>query len=120
MKRNAIIIYALSAASLIVFVLGMCMTFIPAWDAFGKGTIIGTIGIVMGLITFILSRKLNGKKILSLSRHTLAIILISAIGALTLGYGMCLSMIGGRMGLGIVIGITGIVILLLLIPVTRK
>ena len=36
-----------------------------------------------------------------------------------LGVGMCLSMVFGKMILGIVIGIIGIVILLMLIPLTK-
>ena len=41
------------------------------------------------------------------------------LGALLLGVGMCLSMVFGSMALGIVIGIVGIVVLLMLIPLTK-
>ena len=41
------------------------------------------------------------------------------LGALLLGVGMCLSMVFGKMLLGIVIGLVGIVVLLMLIPLTR-
>ena len=39
--------------------------------------------------------------------------------ALLLGVGMCLSMLFGKMVLGIAVGIIGIVVLLMLIPLTK-
>ena len=41
------------------------------------------------------------------------------VGALLLGVGMCLSMVFGKMILGIVIGIIGIVVILMLIPLLK-
>ena len=41
------------------------------------------------------------------------------VGALALGVGMCFSMIWGKMVVGIVVGLAGIVILLCLIPLTK-
>ena len=41
------------------------------------------------------------------------------VGALLLGVGMCLSMVFGKMILSIVIGILGIVVLLMLIPLLK-
>ena len=38
---------------------------------------------------------------------------------LVLGVGMCLSMVFGKMALGIVVGLVGIVALLMLIPLTK-
>lgn len=44
----------------------------------------------------------------------------TAVGiALLLGVGMCLSMVFGKMVLGIAVGIIGIVVLLMLIPLTK-
>ena len=45
--------------------------------------------------------------------------LVGIAGALALGVGMCFSMVWGRMVVGIVIGLIGIVVLLCLIPMTR-
>lgn len=39
--------------------------------------------------------------------------------ALLLGVGMCLSMVFGKLVLGIAVGIIGIVVLLMLIPLTK-
>lgn len=41
------------------------------------------------------------------------------LGALLLGVGMCLTMVFGKMVLGIVIGLVGIAALLMLIPLTK-
>ena len=45
--------------------------------------------------------------------------LVGIAGAFALGVGMCFSMVWGRMVVGIVIGLIGIVVLLCLIPMTR-
>ena len=44
---------------------------------------------------------------------------LAVVGALLLGVGMCLSMVFGKMVLGIVIGLVGIVALLCLILLTK-
>ena len=46
-------------------------------------------------------------------------IVAGVLGALLLGVGMCLCMVFSKMLLGIVIGLVGIVVLLMLIPLTR-
>ena len=45
--------------------------------------------------------------------------LVGLLGALMLGVGMCLSMVFSKMVLGIVVGLIGIIILLMLIPLTK-
>ena len=45
--------------------------------------------------------------------------MLGVFGALLLGVGMSLCMVFGKMLLGIVIGIIGIVVLLMLIPLTK-
>lgn len=52
-------------------------------------------------------------------RKTIGAVLVGVVGALLLGVGMCLSMVFVEMLLGIIIGIIGIVILLMLIPLTK-
>ena len=46
-------------------------------------------------------------------------VLLGIIGALTLGVGMCLTMVWSNMIIGIVVGIIGILLLLCLIPLTK-
>ena len=52
-------------------------------------------------------------------KKTIGAVLVGVVGALLLGVGMCLSMVFVEMLLGIIIGIIGIVILLILIPLTK-
>lgn len=46
-------------------------------------------------------------------------ILLGVLGTLMLGVGMCLSVVFEKMVLGIVVGIIGIVVLPMLIPLTK-
>ena len=46
-------------------------------------------------------------------------IVVGVVGALALGVGMCFSMVWGKMIMGVVIGLVGIVVLLCLIPLTK-
>ena len=50
---------------------------------------------------------------------TMASIILGVTGALLLGVGMCLSMVFAKMLLGIVVGLVGIVVLMMLIPLTK-
>ena len=54
---------------------------------------------------------INGKTVLTA--------ITGAAGALALGVGMCFTMVWGRMIMGVVIGLVGIVVLLCLIPMTK-
>lgn len=44
---------------------------------------------------------------------------VGVLGALLLGVGMCLTMVGGQMVIGIAVGLTGMVVLLALIPLLK-
>ena len=56
---------------------------------------------------------------IQLNARTIGSVLVGVLGALLLGVGMCLSMVFGKMALGIVVGLVGIVALLMLIPLTK-
>lgn len=56
---------------------------------------------------------------MKLSKKTVAAVAVSIFGALLLGTGMCLTMLLGKMVLGIVIGLAGIILLLMLIPLVK-
>ena len=79
----------------------------------------GVIGAVVLLIMVLVWRKMENKSPVRLSGKTIGTVLLGIIGALTLGVGMCLTMVWSNMILGIVIGIVGIVLLLCLIPLTK-
>lgn len=119
MKKSNFIALILGTISGVFFALGMCMTLIPEWALRTQGTVCGIIGIVLGLITLAIWRKMEGKAPIKVSGKTVGAIILGVVGALLLGVGMCLSMVFGKMILGIIVGLIGIVGLLMLIPVTK-
>lgn len=92
---------------------------IPEWNAFRPGVIMGVVGAAVLLIMALIWRKMEHKDPLRLSGKTIGAALIGIAGALLFGVGMCLTMVWGRMVLGVMIGIAGIVVLLGLIPFVK-
>ena len=119
MKKSNFVALVLGTVSGVFFALGMCMALLPEWGMRTQGTACGVIGMVLGLITWLVWRKMEGKAPIKVSAKTVGTILLGVVGALLLGVGMCLSMVFGKMVLGIVVGIIGIVVLLMLIPLTK-
>ncbi len=119
MKKSSFVAMILSTIGGILFALGMCMALIPEWNAFQPGVIMGAIGVVVLLIMVFVWRKMENKSPIRLSGKTIGTVLLGIVGALTLGVGMCLTMVWSNMILGIVIGIVGIVLLLCLIPLAK-
>ena len=95
------------------------MALLPEWGMFNQGVICGVLGLVVLLITVMVWRKMEGKAPIKLNAKTIGAVLVGVMGALLLGVGMCLSMIFGKMILGIVIGLVGIIVLLMLIPLLK-
>jgi len=119
MKKSNFVAMILGTIGGVFFALGMCMALLTEWGMRTQGIVCGVIGMVVGLITLIVWRKMEGKAPIRVSGKTIGTILLSILGALMLGVGMCLSMVFGKMILGIVVGIIGIVVLLMLIPLTK-
>jgi len=119
MKKSNFVALILGTVSGVFFALGMCMALLTEWGMRSQGIVCGVIGMVLGLITLIVWRRMEGKEPVKVSGKLIGTILLGVIGALMLGVGMCLSMVFGKMLLGIVIGIIGIVVLLMLIPLTK-
>lgn len=119
MKKSNFVALILGTISGVFFALGMCMALLPEWGMRSQGTVCGVIGIVLALVTWLIWRKMEGKAPIKVSGKTLGTVLLGVAGALLLGVGMCLSMVFGKMVLGIAVGIIGIVVLLMLIPLTR-
>jgi hypothetical protein len=59
---------------------------------------------------------MTGKAPIRLSAKAAGTILLAVGGALLLGFGMCLIMIWGHFALGIIVGIIGIILPMVLIP----
>lgn len=119
MKKSSFVAMLMGTISGVLFALGMCMALIPEWGAFQPGIIFGCVGLVLGLITIIIWRKMEHKQPVQISGKTLLTIIVGVIGALALGVGMCFSMVWGKMVIGVIIGLIGIVILLSLIPLVK-
>ena len=119
MKKSNFIALILGTIGVVFFALGMCMALLPEWGMFNQGIVCGVVGLVVLLITAMVWRKMEGKEPIRISGKTVCSIVVGVLGALLFGVGMCLSMVFGRMILGIVIGLVGIVVLLMLIPLTK-
>ena len=119
MKKSNFIALILGTIGVVFFALGMCMALLPEWGMFNQGIVCGVVGLVVLLITAMVWGKMEGKEPIRISGKTVGSIVVGVLGALLFGVGMCLSMVFGRMILGIVIGLVGIVVLLMLIPLTK-
>ena len=119
MKKSSFVAMLLGTISGVLFALGMCMALIPEWDAFQPGIIFGCIGLVLGLITIVIWRKMEHKQPIQISGKTILTIIVGVIGALALGVGMCFCMVWDKMVIGIIIGLIGIIVLLSLIPLVK-
>lgn len=119
MKKSSFVAMVLGTVSVVLFALGMCMATIPEWDAFKPGIILGCVGLLLGLITLIMWRKMEHKQPIRVKGKTVLTISVGVVGALALGVGMCFSMVWGKMVMGVVMGLVGIVVLLCLIPMTK-
>ena len=119
MKKSNFVALILGTIGVVFFALGMCMGLLPEWGMFRQGIVCGVAGLVVLLATVIIWRKMEGKAPIKLNARTIGAVAVGVLGALLLGIGMCLTMVLGKMVLGIVIGLVGIVGLLMLIPLTK-
>lgn len=119
MKKSNFVALILGTIGVVFFALGMCMALLPEWGMFNQGVVCGVIGLVVLLITVLIWRKMEGKAPIKINAKTVGAVVVGVLGALLLGVGMCMSMLFGRMVLGIVVGLVGIVVLLMLIPLVK-
>lgn len=119
MKKSSFVSMVLGTVSGVLFALGMCMAMIEEWNAFKPGIILGGAGLLLGLLTLIMWRRMEHKEPVHFSDKTILTVIVGVVGGLALGVGMCFSMVWGKMVMGIAIGLVGIVILLCLIPLTK-
>ena len=119
MKKSNFVALILGTIGIVFFALGMCMCMLLEWGMFRQGIVCGVIGLVVLLITLLIWRRMEGKAPIKLSAKTLGSVVVGVLGALLLGVGMCMVMVFSKMVMGIVIGLIGIVVLLMLIPLTK-
>ncbi len=119
MKKSNFTALVMGTVSSLFFSIGMCMALLPEWNAFIYGILFGAIGFVMALITVFVWRKMERKPALKLNSKNVRAIVISTIGILLLGVGMCLCLVWENFVVGTVVGIVGIATLLFLIPAIK-
>lgn len=119
MKKSSFVAMVLGTVGGVLFALGMCMALIPEWAAFTPGVVMGVIGLIVLLIAVAVWRKMEGKAPVHLSGKTFATILLSVLGALVLGAGMCMVMVWEMMASGVIVGLVGIIALMALIPLCK-
>lgn len=119
MKKSSFAATVFGTVSAVLFALGMCMALIPEWDAFLPGIIFGCVGLILGVLTWLVWRKMEHKAPIRFSAKNVGTVIVAVVGALTLGVGMCFCMVWEKLILGVVIGLAGIAILLCLIPMIK-
>lgn len=119
MKKSSFVALLLGTVSGVFFALGMCMAMIPEWNSFRPGVVLGCAGLVLGLVTILVWRKMEHKQPVHVSGKALLTIAFGILGTLALGVGMCFCMVWDKMVFVIALGLGGIVLLLCLIPLTK-
>ena len=107
MKKSAFVNLMIGTIGGLLFALGMCMCLLPEWNAFGIGVSL----LIQSIVAWIRS----GRKI-RINWKIAGKVLYGVFAALVLGVGMCMILVWNLMIPGILVGILGIVLLLMLIP----
>lgn len=118
MKKSGLVAMLLGTVSGVLFALGLCMALIQEWNSFESGVVLGCVGILLGLATVMVWRRMEHKQPIQICGKTILSVVVGMMGALIFGVGMCFCMVWGNLIPGIIIGLVGIVILLCLIPLT--
>lgn len=119
MKKSSYVALVMGTVSGVLFSLGMCMALVEEWAMLRQGAIMGGTGLVLGLITLLVWRRMEHKAPIRVSGKTVAKVVYAVVAALVLGVGMCLCLVVENYILGTVIGLAGIVMLLGLIPMLK-
>lgn len=94
MQKKNFVSLILGTIGGILFAIGMCMCLLPEWGAFTQGVVIAVIGAVVLLILLLVRRKMKGKPAIHLSGKAVGSVLHGVVGALALGIGMCMVILG--------------------------
>ncbi len=119
MKKSHFIAMLLGTISIIFLGIGMCMTMLPEWNAYTPGIVMGSTGLLIGLITIAVWRRMEHKAPIKITGKTIFTVILGIIGALALGVGMCFAMLWSSLIPGILIGTAGILMLICLIPICK-
>lgn len=119
MKKSSFIALVMGTVSGVLFALGMCMALLPEWNAFWEGVIFGGVGLVLGVITFIVWCKMEHKKLPKMNGKNVFRVIYAIAAVLVLGAGMCLCLVWEQFIWGTLVGLLGIVMLIALIPMIK-
>lgn len=119
MKKSSYFALVMGTVSGVLFSLGMCMALVEEWAMLKQGAIIGGAGLVLGLITLLVWRKMEHKEPIKVSGKLVGKVLLGVLAALVLGIGLSLCLVLENYVLGTVIGLVGIVLLLGFIPLVK-
>ena len=119
MKKSSYVALVLGTVSGVMFSLGMCMALVEEWAMLRQGAIIGGAGLLLGLITLLVWRRMEHKAPIRVSGKAVAKVVYAVVAALVLGIGMSLCLVLEKYLLGTVIGLVGVVMLLGLIPMVK-
>jgi len=119
MKKSSFIALIMGTVSGVLFSLGMCMALLPEWNAFTEGVIFGGIGLILGIVTFLVWCRMEGKKLPKMNGKNILRIIYSIFSALVLGVGMCLCLVWEHIIWGTLVGLLGIIMLIALIPMIK-
>ncbi len=119
MKKSRFIALLTGTVSLVLFSLGMCMSLLPQWDSFREGVILGSIGLVFGLLTLIVWCKTEHVRLPKMNKTYVFRSIYTVAAILILGIGMCLCLVWQQFVWGTLVGLLGIVLLLALIPMIK-
>lgn len=116
MKKSTYVTMIIGTIGSVIFALGMCMVLIPEWSLFTQGVWVGSIGILSLVSAWLIWRRLENRPPIKFSKKMVNSFLIFLMGCLCFGIGMCFAMVWGRILLGVLIGLVGMVLLMSLIP----
>lgn len=119
MKKSNFVSLILGTVASVFFALGMCMAFLPEWNALKLGTAFAAVGFVLGITTIVVWCKMEHKTPIKFNTHIFALCAYGLLGAVTLGVGMCLCIILKSILIGAVVGSIGILLLISLIPLIK-
>ena len=120
MKKSTLVAMILGTVGGVFFALGMCMALLPEWGMFNQGIACGVIGLVILLVDLLIWRRMEGKAPIHVTPKAVGTVVVGVLGALLLGVGhvpvpWCL----GIWCWVLRVGIAGIIVLLLLIPLAK-
>ena len=119
MKKSSFVALIMGTVSGVLFALGMCMALLPEWNAFKEGVVFGCVGIVFGVITALVWCKMEHKNLPKMSGKNLFRIIYGVVAVLILGIGMCMCLVWQQIVWGTLVGLLGIVMLIVLIPLIK-